>query len=56
MSDRAIFLDRDDTLIEDPGYISDPGQVKLINGAAEALVELRKMGYRLLQVRHYQHR
>ncbi|MBN2455488.1 MAG: HAD family hydrolase [Sedimentisphaerales bacterium] len=50
MSERAIFLDRDNTLIEDPGYISHPDQVKLLNGAAEALVELRSLGYKLIVV------
>ena len=50
MSNKAIFLDRDDTLIEDPGYINDPGQVKLMDGAAEALIELRAMGYKLVVV------
>ena len=48
MSNKAIFLDRDDTLIEDPGYINNPDQVKLLDGAAEALVELRAMGYMLI--------
>ena len=50
MSDKAIFLDRDDTLIEDPGYINDPDQVKLIDGAAEALMELKALGYKLIVV------
>ncbi len=50
MSEKAIFLDRDDTLIEDPGYISDPEQVKLIDGAATALVEFRRMGYKIVVV------
>jgi D-glycero-D-manno-heptose 1,7-bisphosphate phosphatase len=50
MSERAVFLDRDDTLIEDPGYINSPEQVKLLEGAAEALMELRKMGYKLVVV------
>lgn len=50
MSNKAIFLDRDDTLIEDPGYINDPDQVKLIDGAAEALIELKAMGYKLVVV------
>lgn len=50
MSDKAIFLDRDDTLIEDPGYISDPEQVKLIDGVASALVYFRKMGFRIIVV------
>jgi D-glycero-D-manno-heptose 1,7-bisphosphate phosphatase len=50
MSNRAIFLDRDNTIIEDPGYISDPSQVKLVDGVAEALIELRAMGYKLIVV------
>ncbi len=50
MSNKAIFLDRDDTLIEDPGYINNPEQVKLLDGAAEALVELKAMGYKLIVV------
>lgn len=50
MSDKAIFLDRDDTLIEDPGYISSPEQVKLLDGVAEALVELKSLGYKLIVV------
>ena len=50
MSNKAIFLDRDDTLIEDPGYLSDPGQVKLLSGAAKALIEFKAMGYKLVVV------
>jgi D-glycero-D-manno-heptose 1,7-bisphosphate phosphatase len=50
MSDKAIFLDRDETLIEDPGYISNPDQVKLLDGVAEALVELKALGYKLIIV------
>lgn len=50
MSDKAILLDRDDTLIEDPGYINHPDQVKLLSGVPEALVELRNMGYKLVVV------
>ena len=50
MSNKAIFLDRDDTLIEDPGYISSPEQVKLLDGAAEALIELKALGYKLIVV------
>lgn len=48
MSNKAIFLDRDDTLIEDPGYINNPKQVKLLDGAAEALIEFGAMGYKLV--------
>ena len=50
MSDKAVFLDRDDTLIEDPGYINDPDQVKLLDGTAEALIELKNLGYKLVVV------
>lgn len=47
---KAVFLDRDDTLIEDPGYINHPSQVKLLPGAAAALSQLRKMGFQLVVV------
>jgi len=50
MPEKAIFLDRDNTLIEDPGYINSPEQVKLLEGATEALVELRALGYKLVVV------
>jgi len=50
MNQKAIFLDRDDTIMEDSGYINSPQQVKLILGAAGALVDLRKMGYKIIVV------
>ena len=50
MSDKAIFFDRDDTLIEDPGYISSPEQVKLLTGVPRALIELKALGYKLVVV------
>ena len=50
MPDKAIFLDRDDTLIEDPGYISSPEQVKLLAGVPKALIELKALGYKLVVV------
>lgn len=50
MSDKAIFFDRDNTLINDPGYINDPGQVKLLDGIAEALNELKALEYKLIVV------
>ena len=50
MSDKAIFFDRDDTLIEDPGYISSPEQVKLLTGVPGALIELKALGYKLVVV------
>jgi D-glycero-D-manno-heptose 1,7-bisphosphate phosphatase len=50
MSDKAIFFDRDDTLIEDPGYINNPEQVKLLDGVPEALIQLKALGYKLIVV------
>jgi len=46
MSNKAVFMDRDDTLIKDPGYINDPDQVQLLAGTSEALIELKQMGYK----------
>ena len=39
---RAVFLDRDGTIIEDVGYLSDPGRVRLLPGAAEAIRRLNE--------------
>jgi len=50
MSNKAIFLDRDDTLIKDPAYINHPDQVNLLDGTAEALIEFADMGYKLVVV------
>lgn len=38
---KALFLDRDDTLIPDAGYMSHPGQVSLFADVREALHLLR---------------
>jgi D,D-heptose 1,7-bisphosphate phosphatase len=47
---KAVFLDRDNTLVEDPGYISHPSQVKLLGGTAASLVQLRKMDFKTVVV------
>ena len=41
---RAAFLDRDGTLIDDPGYLGDPAQVELLPGVAAALRQLAELG------------
>lgn len=41
----AVFLDRDGTLIEQVHHIRDPRDVRLINGAAEALRRLCGAGF-----------
>jgi D-glycero-D-manno-heptose 1,7-bisphosphate phosphatase len=50
MADKAVFLDRDNTIIEDPGYLSDPDAVKLLPGVELALKSLSQAGYRLVVV------
>jgi D-glycero-D-manno-heptose 1,7-bisphosphate phosphatase len=51
MSGRAaVFLDRDGTLIDDVGHISDPEDVQLVPGAADALRALRGDGFALVVV------
>jgi histidinol-phosphate phosphatase family protein len=40
----AVFLDRDGTVIEDVPYLSDPARVRLIPGAADAIIRLRTAG------------
>lgn len=47
---RALFLDRDGTLIVDVGYPKDPDRVELLPGAAAALREARAAGYLLVIV------
>lgn len=42
---RAVFLDRDGTIIEDMGYLGDPEQVRLIPGAAAAIQQLNANGW-----------
>ncbi|MEH0841554.1 HAD-IIIA family hydrolase [Micromonospora sp. CPCC 205711] len=43
----AVLLDRDGTLIEDVPYNGDPGKVRPVPGAREALDRLRAAGLRL---------
>lgn len=47
---RAIFFDRDGTIIYDLGYPRDPGQVQLLPGIGEALFQLQRQGFRLVLV------
>src|SRR5688572_19204699 len=47
---RAVFLDRDNTLIENDGDLGDPRQVRLIAGAATAVAAMRKMGFQIVVV------
>ncbi len=46
-SRRALFLDRDGTLILDKHYLFDPAGVELIPGVAGALQRATSLGYQL---------
>jgi D-glycero-D-manno-heptose 1,7-bisphosphate phosphatase len=46
----AVFVDRDNTLIHDPGYLRDPEQVKLLPGSADAIRRLRIAGWPIIVV------
>lgn len=47
---KAIFLDRDGTLNIDYGYVHEIDNFKFIDGAIDALRELKKLGYMLVLV------
>jgi len=42
---RAVFLDRDGTLMEEVNYCNDPATVQAIPGAGETLARLREEGW-----------
>jgi D-glycero-D-manno-heptose 1,7-bisphosphate phosphatase len=47
---RAVFLDRDGTLVEEVPYLHDPAEVALLPGVAGALAALGAAGYALVVV------
>jgi histidinol-phosphate phosphatase family protein len=47
---RAVFLDKDGTLIDDLPYNADPSRVRLAAGAGRALAALSQGGFRLFVV------
>ncbi len=50
MKSPAVFLDRDDTIMEDRGYIADPDEVCLLPGAAEAVRRFTHAGHLVVVV------
>jgi D-glycero-D-manno-heptose 1,7-bisphosphate phosphatase len=50
MGNRAVFFDRDGTLIEHYDYLTHPSQVELLPKAASALKFLRERGFTLVMV------
>ena len=47
---RAVFVDRDDTLIENVPYLSDPKRVKLLPYARETLEQLKNNGFLIFMI------
>lgn len=50
MSNRAVFLDRDGTIVEDPGFLHQPAKVTLLPGAAHAIKQLNDRGFLVVMV------
>ena len=50
MGKPAVFLDRDRTVIDDPGYLSDSGAVRLLPGVERAIRSLAQAGYKIVVV------
>lgn len=46
----AVLLDRDGTLVDDPGYLADPALVRLLPGAADAVALLTTAGWPVVVV------
>jgi D-glycero-D-manno-heptose 1,7-bisphosphate phosphatase len=47
---KAVFLDRDGTIIEDVGYLSSPEQIKFIPGSIDAIKSLNQSGYKVIVI------
>src|SRR5687768_18394548 len=46
----AVFFDRDNTLIVSDGYLGDPAQVMLVDGAADAVAKARQYGFKVFTI------
>lgn len=45
MSRRWLLIDRDDTVLDDPGYLSDPQEIKFLPGAVDGLRRFCEAGW-----------
>jgi histidinol-phosphate phosphatase family protein len=50
MRRKAIFFDRDNTLIANHSYLGDPEGVRLVNGAADAIARGRALGFAVVVI------
>jgi D-glycero-D-manno-heptose 1,7-bisphosphate phosphatase len=46
----AAFLDRDGTILDDPGFLHEPHKTRLLPGAARAIARLNAAGYVVVTV------
>ena len=46
----AVFLDRDGTIVHDPGFLHDPDAVRLLAGAADAIRRLNDAGWLVVTI------
>lgn len=47
---KAVFLDRDGTIVEDVGYMNSPDQIRFIHGSIEAIKKLNEAGYKVVVI------
>src|SRR2546423_11920991 len=50
MTNQAVYLDRDGTLIEEKEYLHRPEDVVILPGTADALRQLQEAGFLLIMV------
>jgi D-glycero-D-manno-heptose 1,7-bisphosphate phosphatase len=50
MLKRAVFLDRDGTIIADRGDLKDPNKIEVLPGAIDALRKLAREGWKLIVI------
>ncbi len=49
-SKRALFIDRDGTIIKDKHFLSDPNQIEILPGVVEALRKAKRLGLTIVVV------
>jgi D,D-heptose 1,7-bisphosphate phosphatase len=47
---KAIFLDRDGTIVVDVGYMNNPSQIEFIPGSIDALKKINASGYKAVVI------
>ena len=52
---KAVFLDRDGTIVVEKGYITAANDIELIPGAAPAIIRLREAGWKVFVVTNQGH-